>query len=75
MPKPRNPKVTLYPPKVEVSKKSDKYDLYLDIVWGDFEKEVKLSKETFNLQERTIQVINETFLEASETNKPYIIYD
>ncbi len=75
MPKQSIPSITLFPPKVEISKKTDKYDLVIDVSWGDFEKEIRINKEIYDLQGRTNKLVNEAFLEASETTKPYIIHD
>ena len=74
MPKQKNEKtnITLYPPRVEISKKTDRFNLFITVKWGEFEREIKLTKETAGLFERTIDAINVALLEASETTQPYI---
>lgn len=74
MPKPKKekPKVLVFPPKVSVSKQSTRYDLYVDVKWGDFEQTIKLTKEAAGLLERVIDAVNKALLEASETTQPYL---
>ncbi len=66
------PKIVLFPPQVMVSKRSNKYDLFINVRWGDFEQELKFSKETPAVWERAIEGITKSLLEASETTQPYI---
>ncbi len=75
MPKLRETNITLFPPNVEISDKTDKYDLVILVKWGEYEKELKINKEVYDLQGRTNKLVNEAFLEASETTKPYLIHD
>lgn len=67
--------ITLYPPKATISKKTDKYNLYIDVQWGEYRDEIKLTKEFASLPERAIEAISGSLLIASETTKPYISYE
>jgi hypothetical protein len=67
-------KIDLFPPKVSISKRTDKYNLYLDVQWGEYRDEIKLTKEFASLTERAIEAISASLLKASETTKPYITY-
>ena len=67
-------KIDLFPPKVSISKRTDKYNLYIDVQWGEFKEELKLTKEFAALTERAIEAISASLLKASETTKPYMTY-
>lgn len=71
MPK-QSSNVVLFPPRIEISPLSNKYDLVLIIRWGEFEQEVKISKETNFSWGMLINQINRVLLDGSESN-PYII--
>jgi hypothetical protein len=72
MPPTKKPKVTVLPPEISISKKSTKYDLYVDVRWGDFKKELKLTKEAGGLVDRVIDEVSKSLLEALEITQPYI---
>ncbi len=46
--------------------------MYIDIRWGDFETELKFTKEAGGLVERVVEGVSQALLEASEITKPYI---
>jgi hypothetical protein len=65
-PKKSSKVIVVFPPSIK--SRSDKYNLYLDIRWGEFNKEVKISKETSYVVEMVLKEINQALLEGSETN-------
>lgn len=73
MPKPEsNPVVVLPPPVLSLSPLSSKYEMILDLKWGTFEKQVKVSRETYNFEQDLVKTLNQDLLEGSESN-PFII--
>jgi len=69
---PKSKTVVLFPPKIEISPLTNKYDMVLTVRWGEFEKEIRLSKETFGLWNSAVRELNSALLEGSEAN-PYIL--
>lgn len=65
-----NKPIVLFPPKVEISKRTDRFDLCIDVSWGEFSKHIKITKEAGGLADRMVDAINTALLEGSET-KPY----
>lgn len=63
--------VILYKPKISLGA-TNKYDVYLKIEWGVFNKTIKLSRETPRLEERVVAEINSALTEGSES-QPYEI--
>lgn len=72
MPKQKTEHKTLIPPRVSISKLSTRYDLYVDVTWGNYTKQLKLTKEAAGLLERTIEAVSSALLEASEVAEPYL---
>lgn len=64
--------IVLYPPKITESKLSNKYELVVEFKWGDFSREIKVSKEYPSYTSKFVEELNKVFLEAVETN-PYLI--
>lgn len=63
--------ITLYPPSIEESVLSNKYELIVRVRWGEFDENVHQSKEELGWQTRVFAKISEALLKASETTKPY----
>lgn len=55
------------PPMFLHSPLSNKYEMILDFKSGNYEKQVKVSRETHTFEEDLIRELNKTLLEASET--------
>ena len=74
---PQKSKVLLYPPRLSLNKRSDRYNLFIDIKWGTFERQIQVNKEAREavLEDKIITSINEALLEASETTKPYTLHE
>lgn len=58
-----------------LSPRTDRYKLFIDIQWGEFTRQIELSKEPRAIEERAIEAISEVLLEASETTQPYTLHD
>ncbi len=75
MPQSKSKTVVLFPPKIELSSLTNKYDVVIVVRWGDFEKVLKINKEQVNgnlLWNNIVKELNDALLEGSETN-PYIL--
>ena len=64
------PVMVLYPPRIEISSLTNKYDFILRLSWGDFNKDVKVNREEGSFFHKLIVELNKALLEGSET-KPY----
>lgn len=64
--------VVLYPPKIELTSQTDKYNLVLRLTWGEFERIIKVSREDFGFYHKLTSGLNDALLEGSESN-PYLI--
>lgn len=67
-----NSVVILYPPLVAVSPLSNKYATVLNVKWGEYTKEISVSREHGSYIYSLVEEVNKALLEASET-KPYLI--
>lgn len=63
---------TLLPPLITINKLTNKYDLYIDVRWGGYETQLKLTKEAAGLTERALEAVAKALLEASETTNPFL---
>jgi len=64
--------IVLYPPRIVLDGRSDKYKLIFNVKWGDFTKEVVIDRETPGMYAKLTNEINMALLEGSETN-PYLV--
>ncbi len=64
--------IVLPPPIFSENPLSSKYELILTLKWGEFEKYVKVSRETYTFQQDLIKNLNEALVEGAESN-PYLI--
>jgi hypothetical protein len=62
-----NKVVVLPPPLLFENKLSNKYDLILNLKWGKFEKEIKVSREQGRFTYELLKGINQALLEGSES--------
>lgn len=56
--------VTMGPPTFSVSPLSNKYEFMMDFKWDKYEKQIRVSRETFNFEDELVQKLNETFVTA-----------
>jgi hypothetical protein len=67
--------ITLFPPTVEESVLSNKFELIVRVRWGEFDESVRQSKEEYGWQTKIFAKINEALLKASEVTQPYTIHE
>ncbi len=60
----------VFPPKIEASSLSNKYEDVFDFKWGTYEKQIRVDKELGSWTFNFTKAMNEAFLEGSES-KPY----
>lgn len=63
-------KIVLYPPRIFVNEATNKYNLVLDFQWGNFGREITVSREEFGFVSQLIKELNAALLEGSEST-PY----
>lgn len=64
--------IVLFPPVLSVNGLSNKYDLIVDVKWGDFSKQIKISREEGAFTNKLIGALNKALLEGSESS-PYLL--
>lgn len=67
-----SPVIVLPPPVLAESPLSSKYEMIFDLKWGVFEKQVKISRETYTFNQDLVKLLNEALVEGAESN-PYIV--
>ena len=58
--------IVLFPPRLEVNSLTNKYDLLIDVKWGEFTKQIKVTKEEGGFITKLILELNQALLEVSE---------
>ncbi len=67
-----NQEPVIFPPRIEASKLSNKYEDVFDFKWGTYERQIKVSKELGSWTFNFTKAMNVAFIEGSES-KPYDI--
>jgi hypothetical protein len=64
--------VVLFPPRLELSPLTNKYDFIFTLKWGEYERVIKINKEVGGAWNNLLRELNNALLEGSEA-KPYIL--